>query len=172
MPNYVAMPNRHARPAVQRALDAFEDLQQQLMTVHAPEFAAIDITMAQAKLLYVVAAAPGSSMSEIAQRLGVAISTASGAVDHLVLGGFLTRLDDPANRRQVRVSVTPHGLDTLEQMREFGTNQLGVMFERVGDEDLATIERAIRVLANAIAEPAADGRPVPTLPPVTSGSTE
>jgi DNA-binding MarR family transcriptional regulator len=166
------MPNQDPRPAVQRALDAFEALQQPLMTVHAPEFAAIDLTMAQAKLLYVVAASPGSTMSEIAQRLGVAISTASGAVDHLVLAGFLTRFDDPANRRQVRVSITPQGLDALEQMRELGTHQLRLLFERVGDEDLAIIERAIRVLTAAISTPGHDGRPVAIPSVLTPGSTE
>jgi DNA-binding MarR family transcriptional regulator len=154
MPNYLAMPNQDVRPAVQRALDAFEPLQQELMTVHAAEFAAVDLTMAQAKLLYVVAATPGSTMSEIAHRLGVAISTASGAVDHLVTTGFLTRLDDPANRRQVRVTVTPDGLESLEQMRELGMRQLRSLLERVGDDDLATIERAIRIMTAAIAEQA------------------
>lgn len=156
------MPNQNARPAVQRVLDAFEPLQQQLMTVHAQEFAAVDITMAQAKLLYVVAATPGSTMSEIAQRLGVAISTASGAVDHLVTTGFLTRLDDPANRRQVRVSATPAGLETLEQMRELGMRQLHSLLERVHDHDLATIERAIRVMTEAIADHATTTDPTST----------
>jgi DNA-binding MarR family transcriptional regulator len=146
------MPNQDIRPAVQRVLDAFEPLQQELMTVHAPEFAAVDITMAQAKLLYVVAATPGSTMSEIAQRLGVAISTASGAVEHLVTTGFLTRLDDPANRRQVRVSATAAGLDSLEQMRELGMRQLRALLERVGDDDLSTVERAIRIMTEAIAD--------------------
>jgi DNA-binding MarR family transcriptional regulator len=91
-------------------------------------------------------------MSEIAQRLGVAISTASGAVDHLVTTGFLTRLDDPANRRQVRVSATAAGLDSLEQMRELGMRQLRALLERVGDDDLSTVERAIRIMTEAIAD--------------------
>ena len=67
----MAAPNkRAARPALDRALAAFEALQQRLMAVHAPEFTALDMTMAQAKLLYVVTAAGELSMSEIAQRLG------------------------------------------------------------------------------------------------------
>lgn len=129
---------------------AFEDFEQRLMAVHAPEFAAVDLTMAQAKLLYVVTASGDLSMSEIAARLGVTISTASGAVDHLVSMGLLNRVDDPANRRQVRVSVTPLGLDTLERMRELSTRQLRQMFDLVGDADLAVIERALHILAEAL----------------------
>ena len=117
-------PNQTPRPAVERTLEAFEAFQQRLMSVHAPEFAALDLTMAQAKLLYVVTAAGELTMSEIAHRLGVTISTASGAVDHLVGLGLVGRSDDPANRRQVRVSVTELGHDTLEQLRELSMRQL------------------------------------------------
>jgi len=138
------------RSALTRALDAFELLQQRLMAVHAAEFTTLDITMAQAKLLYVVVAAGELSMSEIAQRLGVTVSTASGAVDHLVNVGLLARSDDPSNRRQVRVSVTPLGMQTLEQIRELGTRQLRMLFELVSDEDLEVIERATRIMADAV----------------------
>jgi DNA-binding MarR family transcriptional regulator len=146
----MARPNQ-TRPALERALEAFEILQGRLMAVHAPEFTSVDLTMAQAKLLYVVTASGDLSMSEIANRLGVTISTASGAVDHLVSVGLLSRIDDPANRRQVVVSVTPFGLETLEQLRELGTRQLRTLLEAVGDDgDLAVIERAMRILSDAL----------------------
>ena len=167
MPQYSAVtnntdiPNSQAtgippddRPALARALEAFEAFQLRLMAVHAPEFTAMELTMAQAKLLYVVTAASELTMSEIAQRLGVTASTASGAVDHLVSMGFLTRVDDPANRRQVRVSVTPFGLETLEQIRELSTRQLRALFEVVSDEELAIVERATRILTDAVSKAA------------------
>ena len=151
----MARPNQ-SRPALDRALEAFEVLQQRLMAVHAPEFTSVDLTMAQAKLLYVVTASGDLSMSEIANRLGVTISTASGAVDHLVSVGLLSRVDDPANRRQVVVSVTPFGLETLEQLRELGTRQLRALLEAVSDDgDLAAIERAMRILSDALEASAA-----------------
>jgi len=120
------------------------------MAVHAPEFTALDLTMAQAKLLYVVTATGDLSMSEIAHRLGVTISTASGAVDHLVSVGLLSCVDDPANRRQVRVSVTPFGRETLEHMRELNTRQMRALLDTIGDDDLAVVEHAIRILTDAL----------------------
>ncbi len=143
-------PNQTPRPAVEQTLDAFEAFQQRLMSVHAPEFAALDLTMAQAKLLYVVTAAGELTMSEIAHRLGVTISTASGAVDHLVGLGLISRSDDPANRRQVRVSTTTVGHDTLEQLRELSTRQLRALFDVLNDDDLAVIERATRLMNHAV----------------------
>jgi DNA-binding MarR family transcriptional regulator len=64
----------------------------------------------------VVATAGELSMSEIAHRLGVTVSTSSGAVERLVELGLLARSDDPNNRRQVRVSVTPTRTTTLAQL--------------------------------------------------------
>jgi DNA-binding MarR family transcriptional regulator len=150
--NSMAAPNKRAgQPALDRALAAFEVLQQRLMAVHAAEFTMLDITMAQAKLLYVLTAVGELSMSEIARRLGVTVSTASGAVDRLVELGLLARSDDPNNRRQVRVSVTALGMQTLEQIRELSTRQLRMLFEHVDDEDLEIITRAIHIMADAVA---------------------
>jgi DNA-binding MarR family transcriptional regulator len=147
----MAAPNkRAARPALDRALAAFEVFQQRLMAVHAAEFTTLDITMAQAKLLYVVMAVGELSMSEIAQQLGVTVSTASGAVDRLVELGLLARSDDPNNRRQVRVSVTGLGMQILEQIRELSTRQLRMLFAEVSDEDLEVITRAIQIMADAV----------------------
>jgi DNA-binding MarR family transcriptional regulator len=89
-------------------------------------------------------------MSETAQRLGVTISTASGAVDHLVSVGLLSRVDDPANRRQVRVSVTPFGTETLEQMRELSARHLRAIVDAIGSDDLELVERAIHILTDAV----------------------
>jgi DNA-binding MarR family transcriptional regulator len=143
-------PKQTPRPAVERTLEAFEAFQQRLMSVHAPEFASLDLTMAQAKLLYVVTAAGELTMSEIAQRLGVTISTASGAVDHLVGLGLIARSDDPANRRQVRVSVTSIGHETLERLRELSTRQLRALFDVLDDDELEVIERATRLMTHAV----------------------
>ena len=146
----MARSNQSTRPRVEQALTAYQAFESRLMAVHAPEFTAVDLTMAQAKLLYVVTATGDLSMSEIAQRLGVTISTASGAVDHLVSIGLLNRIDDPANRRQVQVSVTPYGRQTLEAMRELNIRQLRALLDLVGDADLKVVERAIRILTDAI----------------------
>jgi DNA-binding MarR family transcriptional regulator len=146
----MASPNQH-RPAVERTLAAFEAFQQRMMNVHAPEFAALDITMAQAKLLYVITAGGPLTMSEISQRLSVTVSTASGAVDHLVAVGLLARVDDPANRRQVQVSVTALGQETLAHIRELNTRHLRALFDVISDADLEVLERATGIMSDAIA---------------------
>lgn len=151
----MTQPNKGpARPALVSALAAMETFQQKLMALHATEFTTLDITMAQAKLLYVVAIAGELSMSEIAARLGVTVSTSSGAVERLVELGLLTRSEDPSNRRQVRVSVTSMGTTTLGHLRELNDRHFRMLLELVSDEDLHVVERATRILADAMSDAA------------------
>jgi DNA-binding MarR family transcriptional regulator len=165
---------RENRPAVDRTIDAFEAFQLRMMAVHVQEFTTLELTMSQAKLLYVVMAAGELSLSEIAAQLRVTASTASGAVDHLVGLGLLSRIDDPANRRQIRVSVTPLGAHTMEQLRELGTQQLRALLAVIPDADLEVVGRAIEILSDAItASAAGDATAQPSaIPQPATGSPE
>jgi|GEM_PF-1719730 Transcriptional regulators len=156
-----------SRAAVARTVEVLEAFQHRLMAAHVDEFTAVDLTMAQAKLLYVVMAAGELSLSEIAGRLRVTASTASGAVDHLVGLGLLSRVEDPSDRRQIRVSITALGLKTIEQISELGARQMTALFELMRDDDLDIVQQAIRIMADAVAalEAAPATIPEPTTNP-------
>ncbi len=165
------------RPAVDRTIAAFEAFQQRLMAVHVTEFTTLDLTMAQAKLLYVVMAAGPLSLGEIASQLRITASTASGAVDHLVGLGLLSRADDPTDRRQLRVSVTGHGRKTIAQMRELSQRQLRALFEVISDADLDVVARATQIMSDAVSASMSKATRAttttkPTTNPSTTGSTE
>jgi DNA-binding MarR family transcriptional regulator len=104
---------RGTAQTIERVLDAYESFMHRLMATHAPEVSALDLTMAQAKTLYVVLAAGELRMSELATRLGVTSSTATGQVERLVELGFLERHTEPDDRRQVLVTTTPTALSNL-----------------------------------------------------------
>ena len=124
-PNISADTNGRPTPAAIDAVVAcYEALMHRLIQGHAPEFTEVGITMAQAKVLYVVMAAGELRMSELAARLGVGSSSASGLVDRLVELGLLRRHDDPADRRQVVVTTTPEAVAMLERFRELDQRQL------------------------------------------------
>jgi DNA-binding MarR family transcriptional regulator len=124
-----------------------------LMASHAPELNLIDLTMSQHKALYVVLAAGHLRMSELAARLGVTSSTATGVVDGLVAQGMLARQDDPADRRQVVVTATAKAEATLESFRELNSRRMREMLARLEAADLAVIGQAIRILdAAAVAD--------------------
>ena len=148
--NQRAAPGATDTAAIQRAIDAFEHLQHRLMEVHAPEFTALELTMAQAKLLYVLAVGRDLTLSETAARLHVSMSTASVAVDHLVARALVARREDPDDRRQLRISLTSAGADALEQLRELGIRPLRSLFKAIDPAQLAVIEQAIQILDDAV----------------------
>ncbi len=134
---------------IDRVVASYELLMRRVAAFHAPELLEVAVTMSQAKVLYLAAAAQGIRMSELAARLGVAISTTSGLVDRLVDHGLLDRHDDPADRRQVVVTITPTGRADLERFRELNAAQLRRVLERLGDAELDVVERATCLLAAA-----------------------
>ncbi|MER3418516.1 MAG: hypothetical protein C4343_05345 [Chloroflexota bacterium] len=127
----------------------YERLMQRLAERHAPDFLDIAVTMPQAKVLYVVGAAGRLHMSELAARLGVSLSTVSGLVDRLVDQGLLDRRDDPADRRQVLVSLTSTGTAFIDRFRELNARQLRELLDVLNEEELADVERALAHLDRA-----------------------
>jgi len=88
-------------------------------------------------------------MSAVADRLGTALSTTSGVVDGLVQQDLLERGEDPSDRRQVLVRVTRRGHETLEDFHDMGRTRFVELLDRIKPEDLATINHAIDLLADA-----------------------
>lgn len=75
------------------------------------------VTVAQSHALAAGAAAPGSTMGQVAARLGVAVSTATRLVDQLVERGLLRREVDAGDRRVWRVWPTVVGKRRSEVIR-------------------------------------------------------
>jgi DNA-binding MarR family transcriptional regulator len=121
------------------------------MATHAPELQAIELTMSQTKAMYLLVASGRMRMSELAARLGITSSTATGAVDRLVELGLIERHEDPADRRQVVVSATPTAAATLEHFRELNSRRMREILGRLDAGELATVERAMQVLDAAVA---------------------
>lgn len=147
------MTTGHAPPAtsdLDRIVGVFDTLMHRLMATHAPELSTVEMTMSQTKAMYLVLATGPMRMSELAHRLGVTNSTATGQVDRLVELGLLERHEDSADRRQVVVSATAHGSETLERFRELNSRRMREMLVRVDAADLPAIERALLILDAAV----------------------
>lgn len=137
---------------IDRVVSSYELLMHRIASWHAPDLMEVAVTMSQAKALYVVAASQGMRMSELAVRLGVSISTTSGLVNRLVDHGLVARHDDPADRRQVLVTITPTGNADLERFRELSAAHMRRLLAELGDAELVVVERATVLLAAAAGE--------------------
>ncbi len=136
----------HRAAVADEAVAGYEALMQRLAAGHEPEFLEIDITMPQAKILYLLGASGELHMSDIVHRLGVSLSTVSGLVDRVVDHGLATRRDDPADRRQVVVALTPAGHEFIDRFRELNARQLRALLAVLDDDDLALVRDGLAAL--------------------------
>ena len=144
------MPHPTRSVVVDEVIAGYEALMHRLAESHAPEFLEIAITMPQAKLLYLVALSGELHMSTLVQRLGVSLSTVSGLVDKVVDHGLATRREDPADRRQVLVGLTPEGAAFIDRFRELNARQMRELLDELDVADLALLRDAFAALERAV----------------------
>lgn len=78
------------------------------------ERAQAELTVPQYRVLRLVGAGEESS-ARVAERLSVRRPTLTAAADGLVASGYLAREADPADRRVVRLCLTPSGREVLDR---------------------------------------------------------
>jgi DNA-binding MarR family transcriptional regulator len=153
MPNNPRRPNSRADSkdaARERVIGSFDRFHAWLTKAHVPDFLELNLTMAQMRAMYLVVAAGPMRMSQVAERLGTAPSSATGLVDALVETGMLERIEDPADRRQVLVRATPAAHTRIEAFSELNRTRLRSLLAEIRSADeLVTIERAIDLLTDA-----------------------
>lgn len=127
-------------------LARFETLMRHAAGSHAPEFLGVDVTMPQAKVLYLVSLEPDLPMSAIAARLGVGAPAVSGLVDRLVALGYVERHEDPADRRQQLVGITDAGSAALERLRELNSEAMRRLLVGLDPAELVALRTSLIAL--------------------------
>ena len=122
-----------------------------LMSRHPLRTGAFDVTMAQGRVLMVVGHGPGCTMGELASRLGIGVSAATGLVDRLVERGVLERDSDPADRRVVRVRMSPAGIRAGQEFYAAQILHMGEALSVLSDRDIRRVAEATDLLLRAVA---------------------
>ena len=84
-----------------------------------------DLHMGQIHALLIIQERDGITMKELAMMMHVTSPSATSFIDRLVKLGYVDRMNDPENRRLVRLRITQKGVDMLkdkmaERRRIFG----------------------------------------------------
>jgi len=95
--------------AVAEILDALPDIMRRLIESHPITGGELELTLAQVRALGVLEERAGCTMGELARRLGVSLSAATGLADRLVQHGRIERVADPEDRRVVRLRLSQTG---------------------------------------------------------------
>ncbi len=137
---------------VERVLQGYGELVKILSAARTPELPDSSVTMAQMRVLMLLATGAEARMSELAGALGVSMSTASGLVDRLVDSHLVARHTDAIDRRQVLVSLTADGAAFLDHFQELGLSHLRELLARLSPTDIATVRRTVEILIRAANE--------------------
>ena len=92
------------------------------------------------------------TVSEVAEALGTGKPAASMIVDQLTQHGYVSRREDPEDRRRTVVTPTEAGVELVTRLRQSGGEQAMVRWMRqLAPDDLAAYTRGARALADVIA---------------------
>jgi DNA-binding MarR family transcriptional regulator len=152
-------PPAPAPGSTEHVLEVFEEVRKRIEGFHMPDFLGIDITMPQAKILLLAVSEGQVSMSRLAARLGVSLSTISGHVDRLVDHGLVARGEDPTDRRQVVLTPTAAAIELAERFHDFNVTQLRQLLDRMTRSERLDVARAFSHIARVVDEILLAGTP-------------
>jgi DNA-binding MarR family transcriptional regulator len=102
-------------PSAQRFLDAFDAFVQAVRRARgaSSQERGRTLTLSQYGLLQPLAGSDGARVRELAERAGIAPSTATRILDALERRGIVERRPSSGDRRGVRITLTPAGREVL-----------------------------------------------------------
>jgi DNA-binding MarR family transcriptional regulator len=117
----------------------------------------IDLTIAQLRTLLILAEEGPLVIGQIAQRLGVGLSTGGHLVDRLVQAGLAERTEDAEDRRRTLAQLTPKGEDLYARLLNHPL-QLQRLIQKLDEDDLAALLQGLQALNRLVErEPGVDG---------------
>ncbi|WP_052339800.1 MarR family winged helix-turn-helix transcriptional regulator [Gorillibacterium massiliense] len=76
------------------------------------------------------------NVSAIAEALNITAGAVTGISDKLIESGYAERIRDDEDRRVVRLSITPLGVETLQDVRKKKDQVVRQVLQGVNEEDL------------------------------------
>ncbi|TWD73107.1 DNA-binding MarR family transcriptional regulator [Kribbella amoyensis] len=114
-----------------------------VQSVYAEVGRGCDLTVAQAQMLCSVADR-SVGMAELSGTLGLEKSSLTGLVDRAEHRGLVVRAPDPADRRAVRVSLTPAGREALKKFHAELTARLEQVLDGLPVTERQRFNRSLR----------------------------
>jgi DNA-binding MarR family transcriptional regulator len=133
-----------------RALLAVLPFINRIMAAELRQEAGEDTTMPQYRVLDYLSAEP-LTLSEIARLRRVSLQSAGELVQGLVDRGWITRVPDPTDRRQMKLHLTESGRQQYLRASNRMLEHLVPFMEMLTDEEIAAVQIALPALRRVLA---------------------
>lgn len=111
-----------------------------------------EVTLPQSRALIVLASRGPQRVTDIAADLGVAPSTATRMCDRLVRKSLIRRYRSAANRREVRLSLTPAGQELVRALAKRRRAELARHVDTISAETYGHVASALQTFSGAVGE--------------------
>ena len=112
-----------------------------------------DISIPQFRTLRFIQRHPDSSLSDLAEHLGLALPSVSKLVDGLVKQELISRKESAEDRRKITLLLTETGASIVDSARADARANLAEKLKHLSDDDLKTISQAMLILHPIFANP-------------------
>jgi DNA-binding MarR family transcriptional regulator len=146
--------------AIDRIADLLTSAEATRPLVDPPSWMDADLTFGQLRLLYLLMHQGPQSIGQIAERFGVAMTSASQFADRIERQGLAERHHRSDDRRVVELRLTEAGSDLVASMLGMQREVLRDLFGVFTSEELEQLEGLVRTMVDRLARrPAANHSP-------------
>lgn len=112
------------------------------------------VTVPQFRVLVILSTADRPVRSgDLAAALSVHPSTFTRTADRLVTGGWVTRMENPDNRRETFIQLTDAGHALVDQVTEQRRREIRSILARMDERERDLVLEAMQVFGQAAGEP-------------------
>src|SRR5689334_19148377 len=149
----MAKSNRHGVSGDQ--VEAVMLVSRALVGISAASVAEVDdlVTVPQLRVMTMVATRGGINLSAVAAGLQVSPSNASRICDRLLKIGMVDRRDDPADRRNITLTLTADGAALLDRVNRHRRTAIRRILRQMTTEQREHLTDAMNDFADAAGEP-------------------
>jgi MarR family transcriptional regulator, organic hydroperoxide resistance regulator len=136
-------------PIASEVIELLRELLHALLMASVPAWLDLQLTVPQLRTLFIIAHGESSSVTQIAQHLGIGEPTASHLIDRLVHAGLVERTEDPEDRRRARIRLASAGEDIIEKLLGW-EDLLGGCLYRLPNDDLSFLRQGLLALVGEL----------------------
>jgi DNA-binding MarR family transcriptional regulator len=107
---------------------------------------ALGLSVPQFRSLVFIEKAAGTSLTAVAEHLGLTAPSACKLIDGLSGRGMVTRRESAGDRRRVTLEITPEGTRAVTDARAKTQKSLSALLHSLETEELVTVTRAMSAL--------------------------
>ena len=145
------MRGKEERPAlVNTIVQAYMDLFMTMQFNAVSHWLMLELTFAQARALFMLAARKELTVSQLAKLLDVGNPTASVLVQQLVERELVTRTEDNADRRQTIIRLSPKGEEIGAGRRKERERQWQRWLTHLSDEELSALAHGLSAIVAVV----------------------